>query len=125
MNHITLIGNVTKDIEVKTAGTTKYVLFSLAVRRNYKNKAGNYDTDFLPCIVSGAQAETVGKFVKKGDKLAVQGNLTSKTVEGKGTFYTINVTSFDFLTPKAKTEKAAEAQTTAAPVTPDDLPFEV
>lgn len=117
MNTISIIGNITKDPELKATASNKYIAFTIAVQRNYKNKAGNYDTDFIPCLITGKPAETFAKYVKKGNKLAITGALNSKTVEGK-TYYTVMVSAFDFLTVKHDT-----AEPTIAP--DSEIPFEV
>lgn len=122
MNKIELVGRTTNDIELKTAGETKFCAFQIAVRRNFKNKQTNqYDSDFLPCIVSGGAAETFAKYVKKGDQIAIVGSLRSKQITEdsgeKKTFYSIAVDDFMFL------EKKPEASAPATAV--DDLPFEV
>lgn len=118
MNKIELIGRTTTDIEVKTSGETKYATFQIAVRRNFKNSKGEYDTDFLPCIVSGGAAEVFGKYVKKGDQIGLIGSLRSKTTEENGakkTLYSIAIDDFFFLEKKEVPNKAPE----------DELPFEV
>lgn len=121
MNKIELIGRTTNDLEVKTAGETKYATFQLAVRRNFKNNKGEYDTDFLPCIISGNTAEVLSKYVKKGDQIGIIGSLRSKTVEKDGdkkTHYSIAVDDFFFLEKK-------EGSGNIAPSDPSKLPFEV
>ena len=116
MNSISVIGRITNDIELKKVGETEFVAFQIAVRRNFKNAAGEYDSDFLPCIVSGKPAETFAKFLKKGNLIGIRGSLRSQTKEKDGqkvTFYSISIDDFDFLEkkPDPKAEKAsAEAE---------------
>lgn len=117
MNTISIIGNITKDPELKATANNKYIAFTIAVQRNYKNKEGKYDTDFIPCLISGKPAETFAKYVKKGNKLAITGALNSKTVEGK-TYYTVMVSAFDFLTTTKH-----DAEPTIAP--DSEIPFDV
>ena len=51
MNKIILVGRLTKDPEVRsTSAGFSTVNFTVAVNRNFKNKDGNYDADFLPCV---------------------------------------------------------------------------
>lgn len=76
MNAIHLIGRLTKDPELKyfedgTASTT----FQLAVRRNYKDKEGNYKSDFIPIQVLGKKAIPAANYLRKGNRCAVDGRL--------------------------------------------------
>ena len=83
--------------------------FSLAVTRNYKSANGEYESDFINCIVYRKLAETVSAYVRKGDKLAVEGKLQTRSYENKeGKTIRVSeviVESIDFL--EAKKEKSA------------------
>lgn len=67
MNAIHLVGRLTKDPEMKyIPGTeTESTTFQLAVRRNYKDKEGNYKSDFIPIQVLGKKSYTCSKLFKK------------------------------------------------------------
>ena len=74
MNHVTLIGRLTKDPEVRyTQSGTPVGTFTLAVdRRVAKDKTK--EADFIPCIVWGKMAEGVVKnYCYKGKQIAVEG----------------------------------------------------
>lgn len=76
MNAIHLVGRLTKDPELKyfedgTASTN----FQIAVRRNFKNREGNYDSDFIQVQVLGKLAEAVANYLRKGNRCAVDGRL--------------------------------------------------
>lgn len=76
MNAIHLVGRLTKDPELKyfedgTASTT----FQLAVRRNFKNREGKYDSDFIQVQVLGKPAEAAANYLRKGNRCAVDGRL--------------------------------------------------
>ena len=63
MNKIVLVGRLTKDPELRstTAGFST-ASFTVAVNRNFKNKDGNYDADFLPCVAFRNTATFVSRY---------------------------------------------------------------
>lgn len=48
---------------------------SIAVTRNYKNKNGEFETDFVNFIASGATAEFIAKYFQKGSPITISGGL--------------------------------------------------
>lgn len=105
MNRVIEIGRTTKDIELKTTPSgTSVVSFSIAVKRNFKNGEGNYDSDFFDCTAFNKLAETISKYVHKGDMLGVVGRLQTRSYtnkEGNNRKVTeIVVEEIEFLTPK-------------------------
>lgn len=76
MNKIILIGNLTKDPELsETQSGIAVCRFSLAVRRARANADGDHETDFFPCTAWRGLAETIERYVRKGDKLGVVGEV--------------------------------------------------
>lgn len=76
MNKIILIGNLTKDPELsETSSGIAVCRFSLAVRRSRANAEGNRETDFFSCTAWRGLAETIERYVRKGDKLGVVGEV--------------------------------------------------
>lgn len=76
MNAIHLIGRLTKDPELKYLESgTAVTNFQIAVRRNFKNREGNYDSDFIPIQVMGKPAEAAANYLRKGQRCAVDGRL--------------------------------------------------
>ena len=72
MNKIILVGRLTKDPEVRsTSAGYSTANFTVAVNRNFKNKEGNYDADFLPCVAFRQTADFVSKFFKKGNMISL------------------------------------------------------
>lgn len=103
MNKIVLCGNICRDIELKYYNDKKYVRNTIAVRRDYKNKEGNYDSDFFNFTVWGTQAEFVSKYASKGDKILISGKLLNNNYEKDGqTVYNndIQVETIELLSPK-------------------------
>lgn len=130
MNKVVLIGRITKDVELKTLQSGKSVAsFTLAVNRDYKNAEGNYDADFINCVAFGQQAETISKFVHKGDKFGVDGKLNTRTYEkqdGSKVYVTeVIVNGFEFLEGKKdKPTTDVEPDAYEEVTEPDaDLPF--
>lgn len=82
MNKITLIGRMTKDIEIRYTQNQKEVgNFDLAVNRNYKNANGEYDTDFFKCIAWGNLAKTIQTYTSKGSQIAIEGRVENRTYQ--------------------------------------------
>ena len=75
MNKVVLLGRICHDLELKYVGekNSPIVSFSLAVRRDYKNSCGEYDTDFIDCDLWGKKAETFCKYLNKGDLVGIEG----------------------------------------------------
>ncbi len=84
MNKIILLGRLTKDPEYKTmpsgAGVTN---FTVAVNRNFKNKEGNYDADFLPCVAYRNTAEFINKYFKKGSLICLEGRVQVRNYDAQ------------------------------------------
>lgn len=82
MNDVTLIGNLTREIEVRYTQTKKAVgQFTVAVN-NGKNKDGKeLDADFINCVIWETQAENMQKYTKKGSKVAVKGSIKNDNYE--------------------------------------------
>lgn len=103
MNNVTLIGRLTKDIELKYATISGKAIakFTLAVNRDYKNQEGNYDADFINCLAFDKRAETLANYVKKGQQVAVKGKIQTGSYDAQdGTKrYTTEVLieGFDFI----------------------------
>ena len=84
MNKIILVGRLTKDPEVRsTSAGFATANFTVAVSRNFKNKDGNYDADFLPCVAFRAQADFVSKFFKKGSLIGVEGRVQTRNYDAQ------------------------------------------
>lgn len=128
MNKAILIGRVTKDIELKTTTSGKSVVqFTLAVNRDYKNAEGNYDADFINCVAFEQRAETISKYVHKGDKFGVIGKISTRTFDkqdgSKGYATEVIVEGFEFLEPKKDNATNPTEAMEFEPVDDDELPF--
>ena len=62
MNKVFLRGNLVKDVELRHSSNNNAICnFSIAVRRNTKNQQGEYECDFINCVVWNKQAENLCK----------------------------------------------------------------
>lgn len=100
MNNAILIGNLTKDPELRYSGETAICRFTLAVNERKKNpQTGAWEdgADFIPIVVFGRQAENCDKFLSKGRKVAINGKInTGSYVNQKGDkVYTTEVIAFN------------------------------
>ena len=77
LNHITLMGRLTRDPEIRyTQSNTPVASFSLAVERDFANReSGERQTDFIDCVAWGKTGEFVSKYFAKGNMTAVSGRL--------------------------------------------------
>lgn len=81
LNQSILVGRIVKEPEVReTENGTKVTNITLAVQRTYKNVEGEYDTDFISCVLWKGIAETTAEYCKKGDLIGVRGRLQSKPI---------------------------------------------
>ena len=82
LNRIVLIGRLTRDTELRyTSNGTPVCNFTLAVERNYTNRQGEKDVDFINIVVWRAAAENSAKYLKKGRLTAVEGSLQIRKSE--------------------------------------------
>lgn len=97
MNKIILMGNLTRDPEgAKTGDGTYYSTFSIAVSREY----GDESSDFFNCTVFGKMGENFTKYVKKGQKVLLEGRVKqSKKTNDEGitkVFWNVIVSHWEF-----------------------------
>ena len=82
MNHVILIGRLTKDPELRyTPNGVAVANFTLAVDRPFTNQAGEREADFIPIVVWQKLAETCANHLHKGRLVAVDGRLQIRSYE--------------------------------------------
>ncbi len=82
MNKVFLIGNLTRDPELtETAGGVSVCHFAIAVNRNYTGSDGERQTDFFNVTAWRGLADTVARYTKKGNKVAVTGSIQIRNYE--------------------------------------------
>ena len=77
LNHITIMGRLTRDPELRRTGTgTPVASFTLAVDRDFSGKdGGEKETDFIDCVAWRNIADFVSKYFSKGRMAVVSGRL--------------------------------------------------
>lgn len=75
MNSVILIGYIATDIKKVEFQEGSLSKFNLAVRRDYKDKQGNYPTDFIPVEVVGGASNYVSTYLGKGSQIALSGEI--------------------------------------------------
>ncbi|MEG1524764.1 MAG: single-stranded DNA-binding protein [Clostridia bacterium] len=144
MNKITLIGNLTHDPEVRsTPNGVTVCSFTIAVNRRFAGQDGNRQTDFFRINAWRQLGDTCARYLSKGRKVAVIGELQARTYEAKDgtTRLSLDVSAdeVEFLTPKSQDDgtgggytapsksnsSTAEAQDLAGftDIQSDDIPF--
>lgn len=123
LNAVALLGRLTADPELKTTTNGNMVTaFTLAVNRSFVGQNGERQADFIDIVAWRATAEFVTKYFKKGQMMALQGSLQTRTYEDKqGNKRKVTEVVADnvhFCTPKSTGSDAVTVpQPAAAPVT--------
>lgn len=146
MNVVCLLGRLTATPELKTTQSGVSVTsFSVAVDRTYQPKGAERQTDFINCVAWRNTAEFLCRYFQKGQRIALQGSLQSRSYTDKSgnnrTVFEVVVDNAFFAESKgnsaprtdsqpmpAYTESAPAFSTAAASdfeeiVGDDDLPF--
>ena len=83
LNQIVLVGRLVRDIELKEEEGKKVSYITLAVPRPYKNEEGEYETDFVDCILWNTVAENTAEYCKKGDILGIKGRIQTTNIDNE------------------------------------------
>ena len=81
MNCIEIMGNLTKDPEIKVTQNGRCMArFTIAANKTFTSPDGEQKSfaDFIPCVAWGELAEAVGNYLKKGKRVYAQGRYTSR-----------------------------------------------
>lgn len=105
MNVITIVGNLVKNVEVKsTQNGISVCSFTVAVKRPHTSDT----TDFIPCTAWRQTADFLGKYASKGRKVGISGILTARNYEDKNgnkrTAYEILVDSAELLDSRSNNQ---------------------
>lgn len=109
MNKITLIGNLTHDVEVRsTPNGVTVATFTIAVDRKFAGQDGKRPTDFFKINAWRQLGESCARYLAKGRKVAVIGELQARTYEAKdGTTrmsLDVQADEVEFLSPREKND---------------------
>ena len=84
LNQVILIGRLVKKPELKESDKkVSYIKATIAVQSDFKNKEGNYDTEFFEFTAFGKIAENTAKYCEKGSLLNIVGTLNNNVYKDK------------------------------------------
>lgn len=87
INRVIISGNLTRGPELRqTKGGSSVLSLSVAVNDRRKNKSGQWEDypNYVDCVMFGARAEAVARYVSKGSKVAIEGKLRYSSWEKDG-----------------------------------------
>ena len=84
LNKAIIMGRITADLELRSTTNGKSVLqFTVAVDRGYVKQGEERQTDFISCVAWGQTAEFISKFFGKGNLIAIEGRIQTRSYEDK------------------------------------------
>jgi single-strand DNA-binding protein len=126
LNKVLLIGNLTRDPELRYLTTGRAVTtFSIAVNRNFTTQSGEKkeETTFVRIVTWDKRAEVCNEYLKKGSPVFVEGRLQSRTWEAqdgsKRSTTEIVANSVQFLS-RGPVSKTAASEAQAEPPAPEE-----
>lgn len=127
MNIVALTGRITHDLEVKSSTAGNSVLrFCIAVDRNYQAKGQERATDFVDCIAWRSTAEFIGRNFKKGQMIALTGEIQTSNYEKDGQkrkSVDVVVNQVSFCGDKSSAQPSAQPKATEFEEITDELPW--
>jgi len=107
LNQVILVGRLVEDpklVELESGKTTSVI--TLAVSRGFKNQSGEYETDFIHCVLWQGVAESTQQYCSKGSIIGVKGRIAVRNIEiGDGKKFKHNdivAEKVTFISPKKK-----------------------
>ena len=83
LNQAVLVGRIVREPELKETEKGNVTNITLAVPRSFKNSNGEYDTDFISCVLWKGVAENTVEYCKKGDLVGIKGRIQTRDVESE------------------------------------------
>ena len=128
MNQVTIIGNLTKAPDMRQTTSGKNVCsLTIAVNRRYKGADGKTTADFFSVQAWEKLAELCARYLDKGSKVFISGELRNRSYEAKDgskrTVTEIIANEVEFLTPKTDSTPTIPPQDEWPDVNDSDLPF--
>ena len=135
MNNVSLVGRLTKDVELKQTGSnTAVATGTLAVNRQFKNANGEKETDFINIVAWRKTAEILSSYASKGSQIGITGRIQTRNYEGndgKRVYVTEvvaeSVALLDSKSNNQQTQQPPQKQKrlfgASSPVDIDDLPL--
>ena len=126
MNSVNLVGRLTRDPEMRTTDSgISIASFSIAVNRQFKNKDGEYEADFINCVAFKHTADFIQKYFSKGQFIGITGRIQTRKWQdndGKTRYATeVIVENATFTSGKSETNNTAQFEEVTEP--DDELPF--
>ncbi|MGI6754466.1 MAG: single-stranded DNA-binding protein [Atopobiaceae bacterium] len=107
INRVNISGNLTRDPELRsTSSATQVLTFGVAVNDRRRNPQTNEWEDvpnFVDCVVFGARADALSRFLRKGSKVAIEGKLRYSSWERDGqrrSKLEVVVDEIEFMSPR-------------------------
>ena len=122
MNHVVLVGRLTRDPELRyIAGTgTPVANFAIAVDREFSGKDGKKETDFIDIQVWGKSAENCANYIGKGSLVAIQGSIRIDSYQNQAgetrKATRVNANRVQFLDTRNKSESSYQKSPSFEPV---------
>ncbi|WP_270847509.1 single-stranded DNA-binding protein [Candidatus Collinsella stercoripullorum] len=127
INQVSMSGNLGADAELRsTRGGTPVLTFALAVNERVKQADGTWGdrASWIDCVLFGARAQALADWLRKGNKVAVQGRLRTSTWESDGVSHKrteVVVEEVDLMTVKRDRQQGTAQN--APGVYDEDVPF--
>ena len=113
INNVTLIGHLTKDVELKyTPANQAVAQFTLAVNRTFKNANGERESDFINCVIWRKSAENFANWAKKGALIGITGRIQTRNYENAQgqRVYVTEVIAENFQMLESRNQQQAQQQ---------------
>jgi single-strand DNA-binding protein len=134
MNTIAVYGRVASDVTTNNVNGRSVANFRFAAGNKRKQADGKYGTNFYNVAAWGSLGETAAKFLKKGYRASISGELVIRSYKGNDGLdhqaIEIDANTIDLVETKAESAEKSGASAQEAPAqnftpveTPDDLPF--
>lgn len=133
MQKISFIGRLTRDVDLKTTPNGVQVAsFTVAVARKQKNRDGEHISDFFVCNAWRSLADICSKYLSKGKKCYIEGELQPRMYQSKSgetkLSLDVQVSEIEFLSPKSEErsnadESGASDMAGFTDIQSDDIPF--
>lgn len=123
MNKLIIVGNLTRDPELRTVASSgnSVCSFTVAVNRRRKGQSGQDEADYFRVSAWNQLGENAAKYLSKGRKVAVIGSVGVQTYQASdgSTRASLEVTASDieFLSPRGEGNDANSAPANSAPAT--------
>jgi single-strand DNA-binding protein len=127
LNKVSLIGNLTRDPAVRAlpngASLTTFTLATSYTWRDADSKERQEATEFHPVVAWGRLGVIVGKYLKKGDKVYIEGRLNTRAWEDKSgsKHYRTEVVASQLIMLGGKSGKADKSEKVNAEAAPEEV----